>query len=339
MSINLGSNSFGLYLGSTKISEAYIGNVKVLNGGLPELAPNSLRFKFYDATFTPVAGTHSANGTWTKVNNSGVWDWTYSSSWANAFSGKLLYSNINTYCDILESNNITSNTFTGMFKNCSSIKQFANFKNAISGSIYANEMFYGCSELESSPIASISNIYTMEGTFYNCGNMSNMYEQYKKFKLSDAGKYGRYNTNSFKNGYNTDIGRLPSIIGGTKTATRTNLGTIASGSGTSGSGTYSTITLRAGDSFVLEISIDTTKTSSAVASFNTNRSGTSIEWSSSNYSSSNKKSFSRTVTTYLGYRNLSSYTASFNNTASFSGAPSGSTWMMYGSKYSYDLDY
>ena len=79
MSIYLGGNNSRPYVGGAKINEAYLGGVKVLGGGLPALAPNSLRLQFDDASYDPTVGVWG-NGTildygWTAIKRaSNIWD-------------------------------------------------------------------------------------------------------------------------------------------------------------------------------------------------------------------------------------------------------------------------
>ena len=79
MAIYLGGNKLQLNLGGTSIREAYLGGVKVLGGGIPALAPNSLRLQFDDASYDPTVGVWG-NGTildygWTAIKRaSNIWD-------------------------------------------------------------------------------------------------------------------------------------------------------------------------------------------------------------------------------------------------------------------------
>ena len=85
MGINLGGAIGSLYLGSTKIKEAYLGSVKVFSSDPSpvELPEFTMRFRFTDTTYDPrtlyptEGGTKWYKGTWTKVNNTGFndWDW------------------------------------------------------------------------------------------------------------------------------------------------------------------------------------------------------------------------------------------------------------------------
>lgn len=79
MAIYLGGNKLQLNLGGTSIREAYLGGVKVLGGGIPALAPNSLRLQFDDASYDPTIGVWGL-GTildygWTAIKrDSNIWD-------------------------------------------------------------------------------------------------------------------------------------------------------------------------------------------------------------------------------------------------------------------------
>jgi len=98
MSITLGSNIAGVYVGNSKIVKAYLGSSLVFSAGLPAIAPYTMRFQFNDG-FDPSSlldEDHEYIGTWTHVSGS-VWDFTYQNErwYAYGFSGsgnKYLYS-------------------------------------------------------------------------------------------------------------------------------------------------------------------------------------------------------------------------------------------------------
>lgn len=79
MAIYLGGNNSRPYFGGVKINEAYLGSIKVLGGGIPALAPNSLRLQFDDASYDPTVGVWG-DGTildygWTAIKRaSNIWD-------------------------------------------------------------------------------------------------------------------------------------------------------------------------------------------------------------------------------------------------------------------------
>ena len=91
MGINLNGSIGSLYLGSTKIVEAYLGSVKVFGSSQPVivLPAKTIRFKFSNTNYQPTTGSGSNNtstiGTWTVVNASqGIWDWYYNNtSWGS----------------------------------------------------------------------------------------------------------------------------------------------------------------------------------------------------------------------------------------------------------------
>lgn len=129
MSINLGSNPFGLYLGSTKIVEAYVGNVKVYSkGGFTPDIPSTnttLRFKFENTSYTPTSGsgassniTRTGMGTWSRVGSgTGIWDFNFSAAGTNGIYGFAFSSNKNTGAvDLIGAN------LTGMATNASTIR-------------------------------------------------------------------------------------------------------------------------------------------------------------------------------------------------------------------------
>jgi hypothetical protein len=83
MGINLNGNISGIYLGSSKITDAYLGNVKVF-GSSYSIPANALRIRFSNASYTP----NTSSGTWTKISgvNTNDWEWKNSGAdWAHGF--------------------------------------------------------------------------------------------------------------------------------------------------------------------------------------------------------------------------------------------------------------
>lgn len=123
-------------------------------GGLPAIGTYTLRFKFADPTFEPVAGTHSSKGSWTAVDASnGIWDWSYADSdWGYAFRPDTsdytpsLLPSIDTW--------VIDGDMTGVvnlhhcFARANKLKGFKVAKGQTGGnSINTTYMFYGCSTL------------------------------------------------------------------------------------------------------------------------------------------------------------------------------------------------
>lgn len=87
MAIYLGGSKLQLNLGGTSIREAYLGGVKVLNGGMPVLAPSSMRFQFdedgYDPTAAVSGGVTLASKGWTCIRRSStIWDFTHTENFS-----------------------------------------------------------------------------------------------------------------------------------------------------------------------------------------------------------------------------------------------------------------
>lgn len=87
MAIYLGGNNSRPYFGGVKINEAYLGSVKVLNGGMPVLAPSSMRFQFdedgYDPTAAISGGVTLASKGWTCIRRSStIWDFTHTENFS-----------------------------------------------------------------------------------------------------------------------------------------------------------------------------------------------------------------------------------------------------------------
>lgn len=84
MSITLGSNIAGVYVGNSKIVKAYLGSSLVFSAGLPAIAPYTMRFQFYgsDENFDPTSletEEWEFMGNWTHVSGA-IWDFTYQNS-------------------------------------------------------------------------------------------------------------------------------------------------------------------------------------------------------------------------------------------------------------------
>lgn len=172
MSINLGSNPFGLYLGSTKIAEAYVGSTKVYSSA-PAIPAYTLRFEFIDtdANINPTSAfPNMANGTWSNVGES-VWDLTYQS--ANWFvQGK-------------QSSSSTYNTVACPFANKSgnyypdgNYPAFYDYNFKIIGANivdveYAADIFYHCQKLTSVALFDTSHLKMASG-FFNQTRLGNL---------------------------------------------------------------------------------------------------------------------------------------------------------------------
>lgn len=150
MGINLGGAIGSLYLGSTKIKEAYLGSVKVF-GSSPSLPAKTIRFKFSNTNYQPTTGSGSSNtssiGTWTAVNASqGIWDWYYNNtSWG---------SNDRKF-------NLNSNTISG------TVDIIAGNFNGITSAL---RLFWGSSSLPNDGLKTISGIYNT-GSLLDMGSM------------------------------------------------------------------------------------------------------------------------------------------------------------------------
>lgn len=93
MSITLGSNISGVYVGGSKIGSAYLGSSLIFNSNPTPavLGANTLRYRFDDASYNPT-NTSGWTGTWTRVSGSqnNDWDWYNSATdWSNGVGTNL----------------------------------------------------------------------------------------------------------------------------------------------------------------------------------------------------------------------------------------------------------
>ena len=182
MSIYLGGNNSRPYFGGTKINEAYLGSVKVLGGGLPALAPNSLRLQFDDASYDPTVGVWGS-GTildygWTAVKRaSNIWDIRHDG--ASLSNSLLPFSTLGTSPTsqpwrVLEVNkNPSWNNYGALFRDQPYLDNVPLFTINVGDGV--TTMFYNCSSLDNSvawakAIAAKLQVYSTDNTFTNCKN-------------------------------------------------------------------------------------------------------------------------------------------------------------------------
>lgn len=153
-------------------------NATRMAGEPPIVLPaKTLRFKFTNTSYTPVAGTTSTIGTWTAVNASqGIWDWYANvTSWRNAFNSCLKESVIgqnNTVSVIAagDSSAITDTYF--MFYNCDNLTSTVLFDT--SNVTIMQAMFYRCYKLTTSPAFNINKSTNIVRMFQECSSLESL---------------------------------------------------------------------------------------------------------------------------------------------------------------------
>lgn len=201
MSINLNGNISDLYLGSSKIGEAYLGSVKVYSSAPPALPDNVLVMEFANASYNPSSLSTLSGATWTQLSSSpNVWKWDASSVVATDWSTAL--QNItSTNIKIIEAGELTtptiignSSSYLGMFSNSNFTEicdlSFPNVINSASAfenssgttsnltrignlnfpkATTLNRLFRNCSSLISTGDITTSNELTsVQRMFYGC---------------------------------------------------------------------------------------------------------------------------------------------------------------------------
>ena len=188
MPLNLGSASIGsLYLGSTKIAEAWRGNVKVYGSGLP---PYTIRLKFQAGTTpSPRAGTVTLVS-----SEPNIWDYTYQNQyWDDIFRADDYYTGLDglKITEVIDANltgvlrlpnaflnatNLSSvakisapvcTTFTNMFSGCTNLVTVVEM--VTDAAQYMGGMFHNAMKLQFGPLLSdTSNVLDMGSMFYSC---------------------------------------------------------------------------------------------------------------------------------------------------------------------------
>lgn len=221
MAIYLGGNNTRPYVGGTKINEAYLGSVKLLNGGIPVLAPSSMRFQFDEAGYDPTTATSGgvtlASKGWTCVRRSStIWDFTHTANFsADALAA--FYSG---------GTNIPTQPYRVLEVNVGSSWN------------YYRALFHNQAYLDNVPVFNIvssgtaDNFYLMFGS---CPNFNNTVSWLKKV----ASAFQGYSVSAI-NSSTKSASSVPTSLGGSKGRTR-----ILSKTG-SGSESFS-VTLHPGD--------------------------------------------------------------------------------------------
>jgi len=187
MGINLNGSIGSLYLGSTKIVEAYLGSVKVFGSSQPVivLPAKTIRFKFSNTNYQPTTGSGSNNtstiGTWTVVNASqGIWDWYYNNtSWgSDARKFNLNSTTIGGTVDILAGNLDGVTSTLRLFWGTSALPN--DGLNTVSG-IYnttslldMGSMFEYCTGITSIALFDTSNVTSWYFTFARLANLTSL---------------------------------------------------------------------------------------------------------------------------------------------------------------------
>lgn len=182
MSIYLGGNGSLPYVGGNKISEAYLGSVKVLGGGLPALAPNSMRLQFDEDGYDPTVGvwdnkTIVTSGWVATRRSSRIWD--IRNDNASLADTLLPFSTLGTSPTsqpwrVLEVNkNPSWNSYWALFRDQPYLDNVPLFTINVGDDV--GTMFYNCSNLDNSvawakAIATNLPVYSTNSTFTNCKN-------------------------------------------------------------------------------------------------------------------------------------------------------------------------
>lgn len=186
MAIYLGGNNSRPYVGGSKIAEAYLGGVKVLGGGLPALAPNSLRLQFDDASYDPTVSVWSKG---TILDYGWVATRRTSNIWDIRHDGESLHDTTTPFSTVgtnpptqpwrvLEVNkNPAWNDYWALFARQPYLKYVPLFE--IAGTENFGTMFYGSSGLTNSVewaknIAAHFQGYTTHETFTGCANAASI---------------------------------------------------------------------------------------------------------------------------------------------------------------------
>ena len=137
--------------------------------------PNTLRFRFSDPNYTPVAAGVGTSGTWTKrleyhaAINRNVWDWTCNNSrWDSAFENAWDSEDMDV---VLVAAGDTS-TVTGvlnLFRGCSSLKYAVAFDTSNVVDFYG--MFYECTGLTKVPYFKTDSAINVGAMFEGCTNV------------------------------------------------------------------------------------------------------------------------------------------------------------------------
>lgn len=186
MAIYLGGNNSRPYFGGVKINEAYLGSVKVLNGGMPTLAPNSLRLQFDDASYDPTVGVWSDRtildfGWVATKRTSNIWDIRHDGESLHDTTTPFSTAGSNPPTQpwrVLEVNkNPAWNDYWALFARQPYLEYVPLFE--IAGTENFGMMFYEASGLTNSVewaknIAAHFQGYTTEQTFTNCANASSI---------------------------------------------------------------------------------------------------------------------------------------------------------------------
>ena len=211
MSIYLGGNNSRPYVGGTKINEAYLGGVKVLGGGLPVLAPNSMRLQFDEVGYDPTVGVWGnktiVTSGWTATRRSSrVWD--IRNDNASLADTLLPFSTLGTSPTtqpwrVLEVNKNSSwNSYWALFRDQPYLDNVPLFTINVRDDV--TTMFYNCSSLDNSvawakEIAQKLQVYSTSNTFTNCKNNASIPSSFggtkgrtRIFSKTGTGNAGNY---------------------------------------------------------------------------------------------------------------------------------------------------
>lgn len=150
--------------------------------------PNTLRFKFEDASYDPVAAGIGASGTWTKredfTYDGNIWDWTRTNAdWTSVFNGALVAGTND--CDVIAGNTGTAYSMASAFRVDTGLR---SIKLNIPGTNNMFSCFLGCSNLEEASLTITTNSTTNgNNLFYQCAKLRKVYiSSWRKFNILNA---------------------------------------------------------------------------------------------------------------------------------------------------------
>lgn len=138
---------------------------------LPPCEAMTLRFKFSDPTYNPVAAGVGTGGTWKQVTISpNIWDWTKNSTyWYQSFNEAFIdNSNIVEVIDAGDTSEVTNTN--QLFRSCSSLKSVCLFDTSNVTDMAL--MFARCTSLERIPLFDTTKNTTVGYMFFNCYKVS-----------------------------------------------------------------------------------------------------------------------------------------------------------------------
>ena len=182
MSINLNGGISSIYLGSSKIKDAYLGNIKVFSSSY-SIPANALRIRFSDPSYSP----NTSKGTWTKINGvpTNDWEWKYNNrDWTDGFGSQEQRKAIPSF-QVVDAGDLSSvTTFNRFFDCCYNLVQDAGdilsiISSKKSGSpaftrLFSNSGIANCSQWPSN--LTNSECSKMFANCYNLENPSDIYE-------------------------------------------------------------------------------------------------------------------------------------------------------------------